>query len=397
MKERIRTLWKTHNTICSWVLTVLLLVLAYIICATILHFTRIDNDAPVVFVLAVAVISRMTYRIYYGIAASLVSTFSVNYFFTFPYNFFTLSIVGYPIDFICFMAVSLMVSVLTYQLRGETEKAIRHERETVELYEKNRRLEEERAAAELAMEKEKMHSNLLRAVSHDLRTPLTTVAGDSALLMKEDERISASERRKLASDIHEEALWLMQMVENLLSITRFRDSDAVRLNERAELVEEIVEEGVTKVLRRFPQQQIEVSVPEEILLAPMDAMLIEQVLINLMENAVRHSGVKAPIEVSVEKEGGYALFSVRDHGNGIAEEDLSHLFSGIVHQNDSTRGMGIGLSVCQSIISAHEGVLTAQNHPEGGAEFRFSLPLEKKNDKEDEKYEYETSGDGGRG
>ena len=385
MPAKLKTLWKTHNTACSWLLTIILLALAYSICAIILHFTQIDNDAPVVFVLAVVLISRMTYRLYYGIAASLISTVSVNFFFTYPYNYFTLSIVGYPIDFICFMCVSLMVSMLTYQLRGETEKAILHEQKTVKLYEKNRLLENERAAAELAMEKEKMHSNLLRAVSHDLRTPLTTVAGNSALLMKDSSRISDEERRKLAADIHDEALWLMQMVENLLSVTRFQGGEAVRLNESEELVEEIVEESVTKVLRRFPQQQIEVSVPDEILLVPMDAMLIEQVLMNLMENAVRHSGVKAPIEVSVKREGEQVLFFVRDRGRGIAEKDLPTLFCGTGHQNDDSRGMGIGLSVCKSIILAHGGTLTAQNHEQGGAEFCFSLPLEGEQNKEDEK------------
>ena len=106
-------------------------------------------------------------------------------FFTYPYNYFTLNIVGYPIDFVCFTMVTLLVSVLTYQLRGETEKAIRHEQETVELYERNRKLEEKRAEAEMEAAKEKMHGNLLRAVSHDLRTPLTAVAGSSSVLMND--------------------------------------------------------------------------------------------------------------------------------------------------------------------------------------------------------------------
>ena len=394
MKNALKTLWNTHRTLCSWLLTVGLLALAYTLCATILHFTRIDNDAPVIYVLAVILISRMTYRVYYGIVASMVSTFAINYFFTFPYNFFTLSIVGYPIDFVCFLAVTLIVSMLTYQLRGETDKAIRHEQETVELYEKNRKLEEERAAAEMAVEKEKMHSNLLRAVSHDLRTPLTAVAGASSMLIKPDSRLSPEEQHKLASDIHEEALWLTQMVENLLSITRVQgDNGAIHLKERAELVEEIVEESVTKVRRRFPNQEIDVRVPDEILLVPMDAMLIEQVLINLMENAVRHSGVKDKIEVAVCRRGDAAAFTVRDHGVGIDEEKLPHLFSGGGSKSDGARGMGIGLSVCRSIIKAHGGTLAARNHPEGGSEFYFELRLEEKNMEEEEHHEYETPGD----
>ena len=375
MRERCRALWERHNGVCSWLLVTAVLLLAYGVCEATLQYTKIDNDAPVVFVLAVVAISRVTYHMYYGIAASLVSSFAVNYFFTYPYNYFTLNIAGYPIDFVCFTAVSLMVSLLTYQLRGETEKAVRHEQETVKLYQRNQKLEEKKAAAELAAEKEKMRGNLLRSVSHDLRTPLTAVAGASSLLMQDDGKISPQERRKLAADIHEEVLWLSQMVENLLSVTRIQDQGSIQLKERDELVEEVLEETVTKFHRRFPQQQVEVQVPAEILLVPMDAMLIEQVLANLLENAVRHSGVKHSIDLSVWQADEKVWFSVRDYGKGIAQEDLPGLFDGGLRHNDATRGMGIGLSACMTIIQAHRGMLMGENHPEGGALFRFWLPV----------------------
>lgn len=374
MRDRCRTLWERHNAICSWLLVTVVLLLAYGICEATLQYTKIDNDAPVVFVLAVVAISRVTYHMYYGIAASLVSSFAVNYFFTYPYNYFTLNIAGYPIDFVCFTAVSLMVSLLTYQLRGETEKAVRHEQETVKLYQRNQKLEEKKAAAELVAEKEKMRGNLLRSVSHDLRTPLTAVAGASSILMQDDGKISLQERKKLAADIHEEALWLSQMVENLLSVTRIQEQDSIQLKEREELVEEVLEETVTKFHRRFPQQRVEVQVPAEILMVPMDAMLIEQVLANLLENAVRHAGVKHAIDLSVWRENEKVWFSVRDYGRGIAQEDLPVLFNGGLRHNDATRGMGIGLSACMTIIQAHGGMLMGENHPEGGALFRFWLP-----------------------
>ena len=137
----------------------------------------------------------------------------------------------------------------------------------------------------------------------------------------------------------------------------------------------MLEESVTRFRRRFPKQQVMVTVPEEILLVPMDAMLIEQVLINLLENAVRHSGVQAPVALTAWREGDRCWFSVRDHGMGIAEKDLPNLFSGVLHDTDATRGMGIGLSVCMSILLAHKGMLIAENHGDGGAEFRFWLPM----------------------
>ena len=102
MKEKWLNIWQRYNTTCSWLLVIVSLLIAYMVCAVILHFTWIDNDAPIVFVLAVVAISRMTYHIYYGVTASLISSFAVNYFFTYPYNYFTLNIVGYPIDFVCF-------------------------------------------------------------------------------------------------------------------------------------------------------------------------------------------------------------------------------------------------------------------------------------------------------
>lgn len=397
VKIKFQEIWKKYNSLCSWILTGIVLYVAYLLCSVIFHLTWIDNDAPVVFVLAVAIISRLTHRIYYGIVASLVSTYVINYFFTYPYYYFTLSIKGYTIDFICFMAVSFLVSILTYQLRGETEKVMQHEKETIELYRRNQKLEEKRAAAELATEKEKMHSNLLRAVSHDLRTPLTAIAGTSSILMQKGDVLSPVERKKLAANIQEESLWLSQMVENLLSVTRFREGEEVRLKEREELVEEVLEESVTKFHRRFPDQQVAVQAPSEILMVPMDAMLIEQVLLNLMENAVRHSGAKDVIEVNAWRENDKVWFSVRDHGHGIAEEDFPGLFSGELHTTDATRGMGIGLSACRSILLAHRGKLSATNHPTGGAEFRFWLPAGENRTEEMSDNEYETAGDGSRG
>ena len=374
-KNGWKRIWDRYNVLCSVLIMAAALGAAWILCSAILPHTRIDNDAPVVFTLAVAVISRVTRRMIYGIAASLIGTVTVNYFFTYPYTYFTLKIEGYTIDFVCFLAVSILVSLLTYQLRGETARAVRQERENYALYQRNLELEEKRAAAEIAAAKEKMHGNLLRAVSHDLRTPLTTIAGASALLMDKTAGLPEKEREQLAAHIHEESLWLTQMVENMLSVTRFQGEGKVALKKQEELVEEVLEESVTKFRRRFPDQKVNIRVPDEILLVPMDAMLIEQVLINLLENAVRHSGVRTPIEVTAERAGEAVAFTVRDHGRGIAPEDLPRLFDGSLRQSDGSRGLRIGLSTCMSIVAAHRGTLEARNHPAGGAEFRFTLPL----------------------
>ncbi|WP_058301574.1 sensor histidine kinase [Gorillibacterium timonense] len=227
-------------------------------------------------------------------------------------------------------------------------------------------------------EKEKMRSNLLRAISHDLRTPLTGILGASSVILENESRLDPDTRRKLISDIKEDSQWLIRLVENLLSVTRINENGA-DVAKTPEAVEEIVAEAISRIRKRFPGRKITVKIPDELLLVPMDGTLIEQVLINLVENAAKHSGPESLIDVSVRKQGLYAVFEVSDNGEGIPEQDLPHLFESYVSPEkrnaDSSRGMGIGLSICMSIIRAHGGRMEAGNKPEGGAILRFTLPI----------------------
>ncbi|KTE93692.1 histidine kinase [Desulfitobacterium hafniense] len=230
-------------------------------------------------------------------------------------------------------------------------------------------------------EKEKMRSNLLRAISHDLRTPLTAILGASSALLENRQTLDEPTQQQLLANIKEDSQWLIRMVENLLSVTRIREG-TMNVAKTAEAAEEIVAAAVSRIRKRFPQQRIKVEVPEELLLVPMDGTLIEQVLINLIENAIKHSPENAAIEVNVkklelEKE---ALFEVIDYGTGIPEQNFPYLFESYVPNGkrsaDSARGMGIGLSICMSIVKAHHGKMEAANKKAGGATFRFTLPLE---------------------
>ena len=166
------------------------------------------------------------------------------------------------------------------------------------------------------------------------------------------------------------------MVENLLSVTKI-SGEGTKLKKQEEVVEEIVAESVAKIQKRFPSSQIRVRVPDELLLVPMDAMLIEQVLINLMENAIRHSGTAKPIYLTVKHLWHHVYFSVLDQGIGIEEERLPHIFDGTTSSksSDSSRGLGIGLPICKTIISAHGGEIYAKNNENGGANFTFVLPM----------------------
>jgi len=239
-------------------------------------------------------------------------------------------------------------------------------------------LSDEQRSILIESEKEKMRSNLLRAISHDLRTPLTGILGASSVLLENEGRLAADVRRKLIADIREDSQWLIRLVENLLSVTRIGESGA-SVAKTPEAAEEIVAEAISRIRKRFPERRIHVSIPDELLLVPMDGTLIEQVLINLVENAVKHSGADSLIEVTVSRQSGTAVFEVSDNGEGIPAEELPHLFESYVSAEkkraDSSRGMGIGLSICMSIIKAHGGRMEAANKPEGGAVLRFTLPM----------------------
>lgn len=228
--------------------------------------------------------------------------------------------------------------------------------------------------------KEKMRGNLLRGISHDLRTPLTGILGASSALLDNKGKISSEIEKQLLTDIKEDSEWLIRMVENILSVTRI-DEGRMAVKKDPEAVEEIIGSAVNRIRKRFKEQEIHVEVPSELLLVKMDGKLIEQVLINLMENAIKHGGNSANIAVTVTKGKQEALFKVRDEGRGLTTQELANLFSQQRGADDSQlpidskRGLGIGLSICQTIILAHEGSIYGENNEDKGATFSFSLPL----------------------
>jgi two-component system sensor histidine kinase KdpD len=197
--------------------------------------------------------------------------------------------------------------------------------------------------------------------------------------LEHPENLSEEEKNRMVSSISEDANWLLNMVENLLSVTRIHVEDT-HVNTMPEPVEEVVSEAVVRLRKRLPQIQIHVRVPEEFLMIPMDATLIEQVIINLCENAYYHSGVDTPIDFFIEKEEDEVAFHIRDYGRGIAPDRIDAIFDGAGtdpnESGDSHKGMGIGLTICKTIINAHHGRIYAENHSKG-VEFVFTLPMGK--------------------
>lgn len=310
------------------------------------------TNAGIVFMLAVMLTARYTDGYVPGIIASFVGVVCVNYVFTYPFMELDFTLDGYPFTFIAMLLISGVTSATMTHLKEQNHKLVEAEKET-------------------------MRANLLRAISHDLRTPLTGIIGSCSTYLENREHLSENEKTGMVFNINEDAKWLLNMVENLLSVTRIRDGQSL-VSKSEEPLEEVAAEAVQRFHKRLPDFPVHVTVPQEFIMVPMDAILIEQVIMNLLENAAYHSQSQEPVTLAVTVSEGYARFTVTDHGNGIPPERLSTLFDGNPPapntSADSHKGMGIGLTICKTIISAHGGSIEASNE-EQGARFTFTLPL----------------------
>ena len=297
----------------------------------------------------------------YGILCSIFSVICINYMYTYPYFKFDFISSEYPIIFLVMTVIALIISTLISHLANQTLLVAEHERKLAEA------------------ENERARTNLLRAISHDLRTPLSGIIGNSSVYCNNRDTLSEQEKLDIVTNIRDDATWLFNMVENLLTITRIK-KDSLTVKSRPEPIEEVVGEAVMRITKRHPGCNLVVQVPEDFIMLPMDPILIEQVIINLIENALTHSGSENEVELIVTDFPTEVIFTVRDFGQGIPTDMLDNLFDGKTYfesqGTDIRKGVGIGLVICQTIISAHNGTISGQNH-ENGAEFTFTLPKAK--------------------
>lgn len=218
-----------------------------------------------------------------------------------------------------------------------------------------------------------VHTDLLRAISHDLRTPLSNIMGNSLIYLENHGILEEQERLRLVSRIHEDSSWLIDMAENLLAITRLEDIGLL-LSAREEIVEEVLSEALQKLEKRHPNSAVHVAVPESIILLPMDAVLIEQAVINLLENALLHSSGEKDVDIIVEDGAQEVTFLIRDYGDSIPENQLESCFDcASSRTSDAEKRSSVGLALSKTIIAAHQGTIRCRNH-EKGAEFVFTLP-----------------------
>lgn len=231
----------------------------------------------------------------------------------------------------------------------------------------------DKEAAKSETERERFKSSLLRAISHDIRTPLTRITGAAQMLQHS---LDSKERNKLVASIYEDSSWLTRLVENILSLTRIQEG-RLALHIQPEAVEEIISGAISQASKNSPEHRITICVPDEVLFVPMDGKLIEQVLINLISNSMEHSRPCDEIRVSVTPVPDVIWFEVRDSGTGIKEEDLPKIFE-MFNVSGNTRegkrqGMGLGLAICRAIVNMHGGEIYAVNNKDKGTTFRFYL------------------------
>ena len=337
------------------------LVLAVVLCAAFLIVTgtqqitgRIDGVASMVFVLAVFLISIYTDGYVLGCGGFPdrragrefcvpLPLLCLN--FTLPENLFS----G-----MAMLVVSIMTSTLTTRIKKQEQ--LRMESET-----------------------EKMRATLLRAVSHDLRTPLTSIYGACSTVIENYDSLEKEQKLKLLGEACSDAQWLNRMVENLLSVTRF-DGGQVAVQKTPTVLDELIDTVLVRFQKRYPKVPVTTYLPDSFIVIPMDSMLISQVLTNLLENAAVHAEGMTQLTLRVFTLGSRAVFEVSDNGCGIPKERLRTLFTGVLPADaaaDSGKhGMGIGLSVCAAIVKAHGGEIQAESKVGEGTTIRFWLETE---------------------
>jgi two-component system sensor histidine kinase KdpD len=239
------------------------------------------------------------------------------------------------------------------------------------------RLAEQAQQATLQMEAERLRSSLLSSVSHDLRTPLSVITGAASALLESGPTLASPARYDLAETIHEEAQRLNRLVRNLLDMTRLA-SGAVKVAKEWQLIEGIIGAAIGRLDDQLRGRQVHVHVSPSLPPVPIDGLLVEQVLINLLENAAKYTPIDTSVDISAYTDGGSIVVEIADRGPGIPAELVDRIFEKFYRlpREGAGGGAGLGLAICRGIVEAHGGRIWAENRDGGGAAFRFTLPLD---------------------
>jgi two-component system sensor histidine kinase KdpD len=335
------------------------------------HAKLAEANIVMVFLLGVIVVAAWNGR-GPSVFASFAGVVLFDVLFVPPVGSLRVADLQYLIMFAVMLGVALLTSALTERIRRQAaaQVAIAVERD---------RLREAAQATKLQAEAERLRNSLLSSVSHDLRTPLATIAGASSSLLELGSTQDEATRQELLKTICDEASHLSQFVENILQMTRLQSGGFV-LHKEWQPAEEVIGSALGRMEKALAERPVSTHVPEDLPMAPFDGVLIEQVLVNLLDNAAKHTPPGSPIEVSASAGDRQLAIEVADRGPGVPEEEREHIFEKFYRIRrpgvKAQAGTGLGLSICQAIVGAHGGRIWVADRPGGGASFRFALPIE---------------------
>jgi K+-sensing histidine kinase KdpD len=318
-------------------------------------FPNIDIVNLAMTYLAANVIITVRYGQGPAIISTMLSVASFDFFFIPPYFAMTVKDTKYWVTFSVMIAVTILISRLTLQSRRSSEEAL---------------------AAQLKAEREKLMSSLLSSVSHDLRTPLTSISGAASTLLEQESKISLEDRKHLLEMINDESIRLNRLVEKILQITKI-ESGNIHVRKEMHSLEEMIGSVLNRLDSLLEGRKITTEIPND-LSAPLDDLLIEQVFVNLLENAIRHTPLGSPIDIRVFQDSKQVWLEILDRGPGIPKQDQHHIFEKF-YRSDRKEiwGSGLGLAICQGILKVHQGQIGVRDREGGGSVFYFSLPLQR--------------------
>lgn len=315
------------------------------------------NNATVlsVFFLGILGVSIVSESKIFGVIASCLSFLIFIYLFTEPLYTFNLNDKGYLISFLAMLFTSFFANYQMSRVKAHIKKA---------------------SDISVKAEQERLRATLLRSFSHDLRTPLTTISGNAFILLEKADFMTEDKKKELYRSIYHDSLWLNSVVENLLSITQIEDGK-MRLNIQTELITEVIDEALDHISVSKKHHTIRVDVPDEFLMVSMDLRLILQVIINLVENALKYTPKGSEIVIAAYRSGDKVFVQISDNGEGIPEDKKDRVFDMFYSEGnsfgDNRRGLGLGLALCKAILTVHEEQISIQDNIPKGTTFKFSL------------------------
>lgn len=317
-----------------------------------------ESNIIMMYILGVLITSVITNHQIYSLITSIVSVFVFNFLFTEPRYTLKAYEKEYPVTFITMFVAAFLTGSLAAKLKEHSAQS---------------------AKALLIAQKEQLRANLLRSISHDLRTPLTSISGNASNLLSNGEKFDLETKKRLYMDIYDDSMWLNNLVENLLSVTKIEEG-SLNIRPQAELLDEIIAEALQHISRKKEEHEIVFRTSEDFILVKVDARLIMQVVINIVENAIKYTQNGSEIIITTERTEKEAVVRIADNGPGIPDDMKPQVFemfySGAKSIADSRRSLGLGLSLCKSIITAHGGSLELTDNEPHGAVFTFTLPIE---------------------